>query len=115
MRFRLTRPEVEGLRSNGFCEERTIFPGKTFSYLVKAVKGLNTLEANFREDTIELQVPLKNTKEWPENDVVGFEHFVPLENGSSLHLLIEKDFVCLDQPIETQADNYPNPKADLKQ
>jgi hypothetical protein len=26
-----------------------------------------------------------------------------------LHLLVEKDFTCLDNVTEDQSDNYPNP------
>jgi len=29
--------------------------------------------------------------------------------GVQLHLLLEKDFVCLDNTAEDQSDNYPNP------
>jgi hypothetical protein len=28
-------------------------------------------------------------------------------------LLVEKDFVCLDNTIEDQSDNYPNPLAEF--
>jgi hypothetical protein len=34
---------------------------------------------------------------------------MPLGNGQSLKLLLEKDFVCLDHTDEDQSDNYPNP------
>ena len=32
-------------------------------------------------------------------------------NHGTLHLLIEKDFICLDNVTEDQSDNYPNPLA----
>jgi hypothetical protein len=31
--------------------------------------------------------------------------------AQELFLLIEKDFVCLDNTFEDQSDNYPNPNA----
>jgi hypothetical protein len=37
-------------------------------------------------------------------DRVGFEDTV-----DQLHLLVEKDFTCLDNVAEDQSDNYPNP------
>ena len=30
-----------------------------------------------------------------------------------LYILIEKDFKCLDNTIEDQSDNYPNPLAEM--
>jgi len=39
-------------------------------------------------------------------DRVGFEN-----HDAGLHLLVEKDFVCLDEVNEDQSDNYPNPLA----
>jgi hypothetical protein len=38
-----------------------------------------------------------------------------MENGKELFLLLEKDFVCLDETIEDQSDNYPNPLMDKKE
>jgi hypothetical protein len=32
-------------------------------------------------------------------------------NDKYLFLLVEKDFVCLDNTVEDQSDNYPNPNA----
>jgi hypothetical protein len=47
---------------------------------------------------------------WDANDKVGFENTVSLKNGKTLHLLLEKDFTCLDDRGEDESDNYPNPK-----
>ena len=44
--------------------------------------------------------------ELENTDRVGFE-----ETVSGLHLLVEKDFTCLDSIEEDQSDNYPNPLA----
>ena len=47
---------------------------------------------------------------WDVNETVGFENSISVADDTSLHLLLEKDFVCLDERIEDQSDNYPNPK-----
>ena len=39
----------------------------------------------------------------------GFENNMDFGDGKQLFLLIEKDFVCLDETIEDQSDNYENP------
>ncbi len=54
-------------------------------------------------------VPSALTNGWPQNNVVGFEANMPLDENKSLYLLLEKDFVCLDHTNEDQSDNYENP------
>ena len=46
---------------------------------------------------------------WASNSVVGFEETVNVGNDQILHLLLEKDFKCLDEAIGDQQDNYENP------
>ena len=41
-----------------------------------------------------------------DTDRIGFEN-----RYEELHLLVEKDFTCLDNVGEDQSDNYPNPLA----
>lgn len=48
---------------------------------------------------------------WDKNEIVGFKDDFALKNGEKLSLLVEKDFVCLDERDEDESDNYPNPLA----
>jgi hypothetical protein len=56
-------------------------------------------------------MPKSIADEWTESNEVGFQHIQILPNGTELFLLVEKDFVCLDNTFEDQSDNYPNPNA----
>lgn len=67
------------------------------------------MEADFKNDTITMYLPEKDKLAWANSDRVGFQNTIVLENGKELFLLLEKDFVCLDETIEDQSDNYPNP------
>jgi len=49
----------------------------------------------------------KMIQELIDTERVGFEN-----HYGALHLLIEKDFTCLDNVDEDQSDNYPNPLAE---
>lgn len=111
IRYRLTRSEVTALQAKGFFEEQTSFNGKNFVYRVMAKQGITTLEAEFQNDTISLFLPKVESEKWPNSDLVGYKADMILENGNILHLILEKDFVCLDERIEDQSDNYPNPAA----
>ena len=62
-----------------------------------------------------MYLPEKDKLVWKKSDRVGFQHTMALEKGKELFLLLEKDFVCLDETIEDQSDNYPNPLMDKKE
>jgi hypothetical protein len=42
--------------------------------------------------------------EWISTDRVGFDG-----QSGPVKILVEKDFVCIDNTLEDQSDNYPNP------
>lgn len=111
IRFRLTRSEVETLYSTGKIMEKTLFNSSHFIYGIQTKHNIEALEASFENNTITLYFPFKETKVWMHTDKVGYENTIALDNGDELYLLLEKDFVCLDETIEDQSDNYPNPTA----
>ena len=110
IRFRLTKSEVQKLCDEGVFEQQTKFDDSVFSYAVKASAAFKNLQAQFSNGTITLLVPNELLREWYKNEKVGFYHTQNLNNGESLSLTLEKDFVCMDETIEDQSDNYPNPK-----
>ena len=111
VRFRLTKSEVEALCKNGEFEEKTTFQESVFEYAVKMDADGNALRAVFKNNKITLWLPEKYGRDWYQNDRIGFEETMKLDDGQELYLLLEKDFVCLDNTTEDQSDNYPNPKA----
>ncbi|MGW9686289.1 DUF7009 family protein [Flagellimonas sp. 2504JD1-5] len=111
VRYRLTKSEVETFCDTGHFAETTEFNGRTFIYALKISETKTHMDAEFVDNTITLIVPEAVCKGWNVNNQVGFEHTVTLNNGNTLFLLVEKDFVCMDETNEDQSDNYPNPKA----
>ncbi|MCK0136739.1 hypothetical protein [Arenibacter sp. S6351L] len=114
VRYRLTRSEVESLKKDGYYKEQTAFNGKSFIYAVAAKENITGLQAEFKGDTITLLLPKNESLKWPDSEQVGYENKMVLNDGQVLNLLLEKDFVCLDERVEDQSDNYPNPKATTK-
>ena len=110
VRFRLTKSEVETLAKTGLVQETTNFPQNTFTYALKVKKGINTLEAEYHNNQITVFFPENLQKEWVVNSVVGYNNDVDWSPKDGLYLLVEKDFTCMDNTIEDQSDNYPNPK-----
>jgi hypothetical protein len=111
IRYRLTKSEVETFCDNGHYQECTNFGTKNFTYSIRVKKDIHLLEAEFKNNTITIYVQLDEIKDWASNDNVGFKHKYLTESGTELLLSVEKDFMCMDETVEDQSDNYPNPKA----
>lgn len=105
MRYRLTRTDVEKFAAEGHLVEQTVFDKQVLTYALQRSE-VDQLSATFKNDQITLFMPSTMADEWADTDRVGFEGIDGL-----LHLLIEKDFKCLDNVAEDQSDNYPNPLA----
>jgi len=111
VRFRLTRPEVHTLCTKGFIENQTNFDTNVFTYAVRMVADSEKLSAQFRDNMVTLNLPQSLGNNWHQTEQVGFSETMNFKNNGSLSLLLEKDFACLDEQLEDQSDNYPNPKA----
>ena len=109
LRIRLTRPEVDKLAETGYLEEQTLFAGNKLVYALLSVDSGNELSAELDTNKITMFVPHELIKDWPQNNIVGFNSNMPVTADDTLYLLLEKDFVCIDETMEDQSDNYNNP------
>ncbi|WP_448699296.1 DUF7009 family protein [Mucilaginibacter sp. AW1-3] len=103
LRYRLTKTDVEFFSKKGYLEEVTNFGDQQFIYALQKTFG-GQLTATLGYNKITMLMPDVMVDEWTLTDRVGFEN-----NTATLYLLIEKDFVCIDNVLEDQSDNYPNP------
>src|SRR5579864_3395590 len=102
IRFRLTRTDVKQLAEKGGLEDKVNFGASSLTYAIEVTKD-NQLSSTYQNNTITLFMPGSMINELENTDRVGFE-----SNNNQLHLLVEKDFTCLDNVSEDQSDNYPN-------
>jgi hypothetical protein len=110
IRYRLTKTEVETFCKTGYFEDTTNFGTKKLTYALQAKEDIDMLDAEFLEDTITLFLDIQKSKDWFKTNQIGFSNKAIREDGTELSLLLEKDFVCMDETVEDQSDNYPNPK-----
>lgn len=110
VRYRLTKSEVQALATHGSYTEAAVFPKQTLTYSVKE-SDVPQLQATFEETQITLHLPKGEKEKWANSNQVGHYAEQKLADGTLLTLTLEKDFVCLDETVEDQSDNYPNPKA----
>jgi hypothetical protein len=112
VRIRLTRSEVDRFGAEGYLEEHTSFGHASLTYALQKAEQA-TLTASYEHDKVTMKMPSAWAEEWLATERVGYESNMPLPDGASLYLLLEKDFVCLDNTTEDQSDNYPNPMAEF--
>ncbi|HDZ06786.1 hypothetical protein LCGC14_0243170 [marine sediment metagenome] len=110
IRFRLTQTEVQALSNNGKIYDSTNFGATKFSYGVVLNNKAEHLSIKFENNSIILEMPEADGRSWFANDIITFDHTMKTSSENNLYLLLEKDFTCLDNTIEDQSDNYPNPK-----
>ena len=114
IRIRLTKSEVDIFGAKGFIEEYTEFGTTQLSYALKQ-NNQPSMSAVFENNKVTVLMPTVWAEEWLATERVGYENNIPLSNGKELYVLVEKDFVCLDNTTEDQSDNYPNPMAEFHQ
>lgn len=108
LRYRLTKTDVAKLTEDSYIQEKVAFVGQAFVYALKLTDD-DLLSAIYKDNAIMLYVPRALVAGLADENKVGFEG-----RDGSLHLLVEKDFTCLDEVAEDQSDNYPNPLAAKK-
>ncbi|MEO6671644.1 MAG: hypothetical protein ABIN36_19325 [Ferruginibacter sp.] len=109
VRLRLSKPDVAKLDETGCVEEQTSFGKNKLFYALQVVEDGNELSATFDAGKITVFIPKQLSKGWRVNDTVGFDSKMNLAETDSLYLLVEKDFICIDESMENQEDNYEHP------
>lgn len=111
IRIRLSKSEVGYFGGTGYLAEKTEFGSSELVYALQSKSDISEITANFEGNTLTVNIPELLCKDWVETDKVGLENKLDIGMGKQLLILIEKDFVCLDNTLEDQSDNYPNPNA----
>ena len=108
IRLRLSQTEVERFSKGGTCTNQLMFPNSnTFTY--RLAEGTDNL-VSYDHDVMTIVLCEEEVEIWANSDQVGIKANIPMSNGSSLAVLVEKDFQCLTNREEDQSDLYPNPK-----
>ncbi len=117
IRFRLKRTEVEEFVRTGRVEERIIIgrdDDEKFGYELESTGAVSSPRATITPRGIVVQVPSDEVMKWASTDQVGIEGRQPIDSETSLLILVEKDFACIDGSEEQNVDTFPNPLAGLK-
>ena len=80
-----------------------------FRYVLESTGAVSTPRAVLTPRAVVVQVPPNAVMKWASTDQIGIEGEQAVDNQTSLRILIEKDFACIDGTDEQNADTFPNP------
>lgn len=111
IRLRLTKSEVFFFGEQGLIEEHTVFGNSKLTYRLASSSTHHELSSTYLENVITIYIPKSVANEWTTTDLIGIDNKLSTGNQKELFLMVEKDFVCLDNTFEDQSDQYPNPNS----
>ena len=112
LRLRLGRSEVARLGRGEGVEDRTQFtPDFTLAVALRPAAAVHRLTVDHEAGIVVIRLPAAQAADWAASEEVSLSAEVPAGDGLTLHVLIEKDFQCLDRPahVGEDADAFPNP------
>ena len=115
VRFRVAPSEVNLLLRKGKLTSQVRFslrPRQSLLYTLVLDENIEKAVVSFTGSEIIARLPQKKAAHWASTDAVGISAEMELGGASSLSLLVEKDFACLDLSDKDNEDTYPNPNAE---
>ena len=108
IRIRIRKSELVTLSENSLIAETVKFPMSTtvFSFALAIDSEAQDLTAQMSGSDLQISLPSKIAQDWMNTNQVGIENDLNLSDDEKLHVLIEKDFPCLDRPNEDKSDTF---------
>lgn len=107
IRIRIRKSELKSLGQTREISESICFgPGNELHFALKVSPSLNAVEAQFRNEQIVVALPEGQAQKWINSQEVGIETHITVTPERQLHILIEKDFPCLDREGEDKSDTF---------
>src|ERR1700761_4116633 len=113
VRFRVPPSGVVSLAREGRLTSQVRFslhPKASLTYSLVLDQTIDTATVNFTNNEIIARLPKQEALRWASGNTVGLGGKIQLDDTSSLTLLVEKDFACLDLTDAENEDTYPNPQ-----
>ena len=111
VRMRVTKSEVEKLRSGGTISESTDFgTGEAKFRYELSVGAVHVPQAEFQDNCVRVLIPEDGARVCMDSENVSIESMQPIGDNRFLTILVEKDFACLmPREGEEDVDAFPNP------
>ncbi len=107
IRIRIRKSEIDLLAQKQIVEESIRFPsGTLFKFALKIGNDDQMVNAVLEDNNLIISISKAAATQWINTNEVGIETNINLPDNEQLHLLIEKDFPCLDRPEEDKSDTF---------
>lgn len=107
IRIRIRKSELATLQQKQLIEESINFPnGVLFKFALTISPSAKSVDAALTDNNLVVSIPSEQATAWITTNEVGIETNLSLSNDEQLHVLIEKDFPCLDRPEEDKSDTF---------
>ncbi|MFK7907229.1 MAG: hypothetical protein AB8B69_18980 [Chitinophagales bacterium] len=104
IRLRVRKTDLQKLEREGLVRESIDFGGgMSFVFALAVGADVDAVNAVYENGQLQVNIPLLKAKKWMDSNEVGIE--VAAAEGQP-HILIEKDFPCLDRAEENKADTF---------
>jgi hypothetical protein len=115
LRLRVSKSDLARLLQSGQIEETIQFtadPASKLSYALEQSETQSELSIIYRHQAVTVLIPKTSARDWAQGNEVGIYGNVQV-GISSLAVLVEKDFACLDGSDRANNDTFPNPKSHI--
>ncbi|MEL7534463.1 MAG: hypothetical protein AAFN10_24365, partial [Bacteroidota bacterium] len=107
VRIRIRKSELKHLGQAHEVSESLCFgPANELSFVLKIEADIEAVRAEFANGRIVIGIPHKKAERWLQSQEVGIETQIAVTPDRQLHILIEKDFPCLDREGEDKSDTF---------
>ena len=107
IRIRIRKSELNELAEKKLVEEKIHFGNqKTFTFALSIENAIRQVDAFFVNDHLKISLPQEIARQWISSNQVSIEANNKTDERQSLHILVEKDFPCLDRPGEDKSDTF---------
>jgi len=106
IRIRLRKSELVALAKDSKIQETiTISDQAMFGFSLHISDDVE-VNAKLQENIVQVYLPRAIASQWINSNEVGIEVNNPINDSKTLHILIEKDFPCLDREEEDYNDTF---------
>jgi hypothetical protein len=114
IRLRVTRSELARLQAHEFIQESVRFasaPDAELCYLLRSDAQIQPVTVTYASQQIVVSLSQEQLASWSGDDQIGIYASLVVDSSTTLEVVIEKDFACLDRSDEDNTDTFANPLA----
>ena len=107
IRIRVRKSDIEALRQTGRIAEHILLPdGESFGFALQTDSSGSAISAFMEREVLTVSLPAAAAGQWMQSEEVGMETSCALPGGTSLLVLVEKDFPCQHQESSNPEDTF---------